>query len=123
MPGDSVAKAGRYQAVMYQRMEQFLQKYDFLVCPTTQVVPFDIHQEYPKMIDGVQMQTYIEWMRSAYRITITGHPAISVPCGFTVDGLPVGIQIIGRYRQEQALMEFAHQFELANPAGMTKPNL
>jgi len=123
MPGKSVAQAGRYQAVMYQRMEQFLQKYDFLVCPTTQVVPFDIQQEYPKIIDGIEMQTYIEWMRSAYRITITGHPAISIPCGFTDDGLPVGIQIVGRYRQEQALMEFAHQFELANPVGMTKPIL
>jgi amidase len=123
MPGESVAKAERYQAVMYQRMEQFLQKYDFLVCPTTQVLPFDIHQEYPKTINGTSMQTYIEWMRSAYRITITGHPAISVPCGFTDDGLPVGMQIVGRYRQEQALMEFAHQFELANPVGMIKPNL
>ena len=108
---------------MFQRMEQFLQKYEFLVCPTAQVVPFDIRQEYPKMIDGVQMQTYIEWMRSAYRITITGHPAISVPCGFTEDGLPVGIQIVGRYRQEQSLMEFAHQFELANPIGMIRPVL
>ena len=123
MSGKAVASAGRSQAVMFQRMEQFLQKYDFLVCPTAQVVPFDIHQEYPKMIDGVQMQTYIEWMRSAYRITITGHPAISVPCGFTEDGLPVGIQIVGRYRQEQSLMEFAHQFELANPIGMIRPVL
>lgn len=121
MDGDSVARAGRYQSLMYQRMEQFLNQYDFLVCPTTQVVPFDINQEYPAVIDGVQMQTYIEWMRSAYRITITGHPAISLPCGFTEDGLPVGIQIVGRYRQEQALLEFAHQFELANPVGLIRP--
>jgi amidase len=62
-------------------------------------------------------------MRSSYRITVTGHPSISLPCSFTADGLPVGIQIVGRYRQERALLAFARQFERANPAGRRRPVL
>ena len=121
--GEQVARAERIRSAMFLRMEQFLTRYDFLVCPSTQVLPFDIQSEYPTMIDGVAMETYIEWMRSACRITITGHPAISIPCGFSENGLPVGIQIVGPYRQEKRLLEFAKQFEAVNPIGLRRPNL
>jgi amidase len=121
--GEEVARAERIRSAMFLKMEQFLLKYDFLICPTVQVLPFDINMEYPTKIDGTEMSTYIEWMRSACRITITGHPAISVPCGFSDEGLPVGIQIVGPYRQERKLLEFAKQFELANPVGLIRPAL
>lgn len=121
--GEEVARAERIRSAMFLKMEQFLQKYDFLICPTVQVLPFDINIEYPTQIDGTAMGSYIEWMRSACRITITGHPAISVPCGFSDEGLPVGIQIVGPYRQERKLLEFAKQFELANPVGLMRPAL
>jgi amidase len=121
--GEEVARAERIRSAMFLKMEQFLLKYDFLICPTVQVLPFDINIEYPAQIDGTAMGSYIEWMRSACRITITGHPAISVPCGFSDEGLPVGIQIVGPYRQERKLLEFAKQFELANPVGLMRPAL
>lgn len=121
--GEEVARAERIRSAMFLKMEQFLRKYDFLICPTVQVLPFDINMEYPVQIDGTAMSTYIEWMRSACRITITGHPAISIPCGFSNEGLPVGIQIVGPYRQERKLLEFAKQFELANPVGLMRPVL
>jgi amidase len=86
-------------------------------------VPFDVAMEYPASIAGVDMPHYIGWMRSCYRLTVTGHPAISVPCSFTDDGLPVGVQIVGRYRDERRLLEFAQMFEQANPAGQRRPVL
>jgi amidase len=121
--GDEIARAERIRSAMFLKMEQFLKKYDFLICPTTQVLPFDIHTEYPTEINGIEMITYIEWMRSVSRITITGHPAISIPCGFADNGLPVGIQIVGPYRQERKLLEFAKQFESINPVGSIRPTL
>ena len=57
------------------------------------------------------MDSFIDWMKSCYYITVTGHPAISVPCGFTTDGLPVGIQIVGRYRDDFGVLQLAKAFE------------
>jgi len=83
------------------------------VLPTTQVPPFDVTQPYPTAIDGVKMHTYIDWMQSCYFISIVSNPAISVPCGFTDDGLPVGLQIVGRHQDDWALLQMAHAFEVA----------
>jgi amidase len=67
------------------------------------------------------METYIDWMKSCYYITVTGHPAISVPCGFTPDGLPVGIQIVGRHQQDFAVLQLAHAFERATQVYRNRP--
>ena len=69
--------------------------------------------EYPTEIAGVKLHNYLDWMKSCYYITITSHPAISVPAGFTQDGLPVGIQIVGRYRDDFGVLQLAHAFEQA----------
>nr|WP_288105725.1 amidase family protein [Limnobacter sp.] len=119
--GADVARAERMHTQMFNRMRLFLQRYDFLVCPVSQVLPFPVDEEYPIEINGQPMDDYVAWMRSASRISLSGHPAMSVPCGFTEDGFPVGLQIVGRYGQEQALMEFALQFETANPVGKVRP--
>ena len=76
-------------------MRQFMERYEFFVLPAAQVPPFDVDQPYVTEIDGVAMETYIDWMKSCYYISIVGNPAISVPCGFTPEGLPVGLQIVG----------------------------
>jgi amidase len=83
------------------------------VLPTTQVPPFDVTLPYPADIDGVKMETYIDWMKSCYFISVTGHPTISVPAGFTRDRLPVGIQIVGRHRDDWGVLQMAYAFEQA----------
>jgi amidase len=123
LDGKTIAEAERARARMFARMQALLSRHDFLVAPVSQVVPFAVEQEYPRSVAGTPMPHYIGWMRSSYRITVTGHPSISLPCSFTADGLPVGIQIVGRYRQERALLAFARQFERANPAGRRRPVL
>ena len=104
-------------------MHDFMERYEFLIAPVNQVTPFSIDQEYPTEIDGVQMTNYLDWMRSCSAITVTGHPAISVPCGFTPEGLPVGVQIVGRYRDERGLLQFAHAFEQRTRVGERRPPL
>jgi hypothetical protein len=93
-----VGIAEQKQAAFYQRMLAFLDEYEFLLCPFNQVPPFDVEIDYPTEINGVEMENYIAWMKSAYWISATGLPSISVPAGFTSDGLPVGLQVVGRPR-------------------------
>jgi amidase len=102
------------RTALYHRMRAFMERYEFFVLPTVQVPPFDVAQEYVTEIDGVKMDTYIDWMKSCYFISITGHPAISVPAGFTAEGLPVGLQIVGRHRDDWGVLQIAHAFERAS---------
>ena len=98
-----------------------MDRYEFLNVPVNQVPPFSVDMPYPTEINGVAMDSYIDWMKSCYYITITGHPAISVPCGFTPEGLPVGVQIVGRYRDEFGVLQLAHAFERATQFGKRRP--
>lgn len=116
-----VAKAEVARSMLFERVQAFMDRYDFLVCPVNQVPPFPVDQPYPTEINGIQMETYIDWMKSAYFITMTGLPAISVPAGFTGDGLPVGIQIVGQYRDDFGVLQFAHAFEQATRVGARRP--
>jgi amidase len=88
-----------------------MERYEYLLCAVNQVPPFDVNLRYPTEINGVEMETYIAWMKSAYYITVTGLPAISVPAGFTPEGLPVGIQIVGRAKADFEVLQLAHAFE------------
>jgi amidase len=108
-----IAWAETKRTELYHRMRQFMERYEFFVLPTVQVPPFSVDQPYPAEIEGVAMETYIDWMKSCYYISIVGHPAISVPCGFTPEGLPVGLQIVGRHRDDWGLLQIAHAFEKA----------
>ncbi len=67
------------------------------------------------------METYIDWMKSCYYITVTGLPAVSVPCGFTQEGLPVGLQIVGRHRDDFGVLQLAHAFEQATGLWKLRP--
>jgi amidase len=123
LSGAEIGRANRLRMQLFQAMKTFMDRYEFLVVPVNQVPPFPVEMEYPTEIAGVPMETYIDWMKSCYFITITGHPAISVPCGFTPDGLPVGIQIVGRYRNEFGVLQLAKAFESATGVGRRKPNV
>jgi amidase len=111
LTGPQIGEAERKRAELYHRVRKFMETYEFLVLPVAQVPPFDVKQRYVTEINGVRMKNYIEWMKSCYYITVTGHPAISVPCGFTPEGLPVGIQIVGRHRDDLGVLQLARAFE------------
>jgi amidase len=106
---------------LMQRMRRFHEKYDFLICAVNQMPPFEASLDWPHEIEGVKMATYLDWMKSAYWISATFCPAISVPAGFTPEGLPVGIQIVGRYRDDLGVLQLAHAFEQATEIGKTRP--
>src|SRR5262245_49530539 len=105
--GEQVARALTVQAEAFARTRELLERYDALAVPATQVVPFDVEEPWPREVAGVPMGSYVEWMRACSRITMTAHPAISVPAGFTDGGLPVGLQLGGRHRGEAALLRLA----------------
>ena len=102
-------------SVLWQRVRTFMETRDLLVLPTVAVPPFPVEQPYPTEINGKPLDNYIQWFSLTYGITVTGLPAISVPCGFTRSGLPVGLQIVGRRRQEAAVLRAAAAFEAAAP--------
>jgi amidase len=116
-----LGKAEVQRTALYHRMREFLEEYEFLILPVSQVPPFDITQPYITEINGVQMETYIDWMKSCYYISATGLPAISVPCGFTPEGLPVGVQIVGRHQDDFGVLQLAHAFEQATGAWRRRP--
>jgi amidase len=118
-----IARALSLRTELFARMRELLQRYDFLAAPVAQVVPFDASVPWPRAVAGVAMETYTDWFRSCSRITVTAHPAISVPAGFTPAGLPVGLQLVGRYRDELGLLRLAAAFERATGFGRRRPPL
>ena len=121
LSGEDVARALMQQGQLLERMRKFEERHDFLVCAVNQVPPFDAAEPWPRAIEGVPMESYISWMKTAYWISTTCRPAISVPAGFTDDGLPVGVQIVGRYRDDLGVLRMAYAFEQATNVGARRP--
>ncbi len=113
LTGTDLARAETAHGEVWRRFQAFLEKYEYFVLPTTQLPPFDINTPYPKEIAGVKFDNYIDWMKSCWYISATGNPAASVPGGFTPEGLPVGVQIVGRNNSDFSVLEMAHAFEQA----------
>jgi len=114
LSGPELGRAEVKRTALFHRVREFMQNYDFLALPVSQVPPFPIEQEFVSEINGVQMETYLDWMRSCYFISVTGQPAISVPCGFTEDGLPVGLQLVGKPQDDLGVLQLAYAFEKAS---------
>ncbi|MDP5181031.1 amidase [Blastococcus sp. BMG 814] len=123
LTGSDLARAERLHTALYERVVAFFERYDVLLAPTTQVLPFPVELEYPTEIAGVHQENYLEWMRSCTVISATGCPALSVPGGFTPDGLPVGLQVIGAPRADRRVLEVGHAFERATRFGERRPAL
>jgi amidase len=111
LTGPEICKAETARSQLYQRAGQFFSRYEFFVLPTTQVPAFDLTTEWVKEIEGVTFTSYIDWMRSCWYISVLHNPAISVPAGLTGDGLPVGLQIVGRHHDDWGVLQLAHAFE------------
>ena len=119
--GSQIGRAAIKRTELYHRIREFMERVEFLILPVNQVPPFDVSQRYVTEINGVEMETYIDWMKSCYYISVTGLPAISVPCGFTSEGLPVGIQIVGRQHDDLGVLQLAHAFEQASGFWKQRP--
>ncbi|MEO7086267.1 MAG: amidase [Gemmatimonadaceae bacterium] len=119
----TVARGFARQTQFFEQTARFFERHDFFVLPVTQVSPFDLSIPYPTSIEGTPMTTYVDWMRSCWYVSFMATPAISVPGGFTKDGLPVGLQIVGRYRADLSVLQMAYAFEQATRHGDRRPRL
>ena len=122
LTGADVARAIIKHGALLERMRVFQEKYEFLLCAVNQVPPFDAGLDWPKSIEGVAMENYVAWMKSTYWISTTCRPALSVPAGFTPEGLPVGIQIVGRHRDDLGVLRLGYAFEQATQVGQRRPD-
>ena len=121
LTGPMIAAAEVKRSRLYAKFAEFLDKYEYVVLPTTQVPPFDVNQPYITEIEGQKMSSYIDWMKSCYYITVITHPAISVPAGYTSEGSPVGLQIVGRQQADFAVLQIAHAYEQATHKDWRSP--
>jgi amidase len=106
-----VVRAENQRALLYRRMNAFFETYDLLLCPATIVAAYPAGERYVSQCAGHTFSNYVEWLAIAYAITLTASPALSLPCGFTRDGRPVGLQIVARVRQEGRLLAGARALE------------
>ncbi|MGO9762042.1 MAG: amidase [Solirubrobacteraceae bacterium] len=116
-----IAAAVSARSSIVARALEFFERFDALVLPVAQVLPFPVEVDWVREIEGEPMEHYVAWQRTCSRITVTAHPAIGVPGGFTAGGLPVGLQIVGRYRDERNLLRLAQAFESATGFGLRRP--
>jgi amidase len=123
LTGQDIAHAEVAHSLMWRRFQAFLERYEYFILPTTQLPPFDITTPYPTEIAGVHFENYIDWMKSCWYISATGNPAASVPAGFTPEGLPVGLQIVGRDKQDFSVLQLAHALEQATDFGKRHPSI
>jgi amidase len=121
LTGTDVARAETARSQLWRRFQAFLEEYEYFILPTTQLPPFDINTPYPTEIAGTKFDNYIDWMKSCWYISATGNPAASVPGGFTPEGLPVGVQIVGRNNADFSVLQIAHAFEEATGFGKRHP--
>ncbi|NUM80286.1 amidase [bacterium] len=113
LTGPYLARVEIKRTRLFHRLREFMERYEFLVLPVSQVLPFDVEKPYPTKINDEQMYTYIDCMKSCYFISAVGNPAISIPGGFSSSGLPVGVQIVGRHQDDWGVLQLAYAFEQA----------
>jgi amidase len=121
LTGPYLARIEARRTELFQRLCNFKGEYEFFVLPVNQVLPFDVNQHYPTEIAGVSMENYLAWMKSAYYISAAGNPAMSVPCAFSSNGLPIGLQIVGRHHDDWGVLQLGYAFEQATNIGKRTP--
>ena len=121
LSGDEIAIAEAERGALFRRMHEFLGTYDVLLCPATIVPPFPVEERYVKSCAGVEFETYVDWLLIVAVATLCACPALSMPCGFTTSGLPVGLQVIAPNRQEAKLLSMASWIENVLALGALTP--
>jgi amidase len=123
LTGAAIGRAMSLRSEVFSRMRAFTERYEFLLMPVNQVPPFPLSTPWVREIEGVKLDTYVDWMKTCCHITTTSHPAISVPAGFTDDDppLPVGLQIVGRYRDDFGVLQLAHAFQQQTGTAARRP--
>lgn len=111
-----IVRAQRLRTEVFHRVAAFMQQFDALLLPSAQVLPFPLDVPYPTHIDGAPLSTYIDWLKTCYWITVSAHPALSIPGGTAVPAegaapLPVGLQLVGRFRREAELFRVGRAIE------------
>lgn len=122
LTGMDISRADKNRTLVHHRMLKYFESHDFLVVPSAQVTPFPCETEWVNQINEVKFTDYIDWMSICCLITVTGLPAISVPCGFTKDNLPVGLQIVGPPGMDWSVLQMAKMFEMATEFGQCRPS-
>jgi amidase len=121
LDGPAIARAQRARGEIFRRVAELFERFDLLVAPSAQVTPFPVEIEYPRKVAGVRMHHYLAWMRACTRITVCAHPVLAVPAGFTPAGLPVGVQLVGRFRGDRELLAHGAAWEAATGFGARHP--
>ncbi len=116
-----IAAGLRARSALWERVRAFMAGHDFLISPTVAVRPFPVELPYPTEIDGIALEDYTQWFYLTYAITLTGLPAMSVPCGFTADGLPVGMQVVGGRRREADVIRLGAAFQAETDHHLRRP--
>jgi amidase len=111
LTGPYLSRVEAKRTALYERLRTFLENYEFFVLPVSQSLPFDVNTKYPAEVAGVRMENYLAWMKSAYYISTVGSPVASVPCAFSAEGLPIGMQIVGRHHDDWGVLQMAYAFE------------
>jgi len=123
LTGPYLSRLEAKRTALFQHVCDFHNQYEFFVLPVNQVLPFNVDTPYPREIAGVKMENYLAWMKSAYYISVTGNPAISVPCAFSREGLPIGLQIVGGHHDDWGVLQLAYAFEQARWGGQGSEKL
>jgi Asp-tRNA(Asn)/Glu-tRNA(Gln) amidotransferase A subunit family amidase len=116
-------KAQHKRTALWQIVARFFERYDLLLTPTVSAAAFPLGLTFPKEIAGRTLENPLDWISFTYPFNITGQPTISVPCGWTADGLPVGLQIVGRRFADAAVLRAAAAFEAAAPWADRRPSM
>ena len=119
----TITDGERRRSAYYQRVRRFLQNYDYILCPTVGAPAFRLDRPLPIEVGGARVDRFYDVFLFTYAFSVTGLPAISVPCGFTNDGLPVGLQIVGRRLREDAVLEAAAAYLQACPQHLRRPRV
>jgi amidase len=121
--GPDIGRAAVLRTMLFHRMRTFLETFDALLLPVAPLPAFPTDLQYPTSVAGVAQPDYLGWMRTATYLTVTGHPVISMPAGFSSAGTPLGVQIVGRHRAERALLSIAKGFENVTGFAARRPAL